>query len=379
MRQFLYALLAARQGMPAHPRRARRQSHRGETTMLGHGRGGGRRVRALLGLAAILLVAGGCETKAEPLKIGYSDWPGWVMWEIAKEKGLFEKNGVDAELVWMDYGPSMDAFAAGQLDAVSMTNGDAMVLGAKSAKPSVAVLVNDYSNGNDMVIARPGIESVAQLKGKKVGVEVGFVDHLLLLKALQASGMTEADVQLVNMPTNELPQALAAGAVDAIAAWQPNSGQALKTVPGSKSLYSSADVPGLIYDLLYVSRESLASRRAEWAKVVKTWYDVVDFLNAPATRDEAVRILASRVKLPPEEYAPLLEGTRVLPLAEAIRVMGPGEGKELNTVLGSSRAVDEFNVRYGVYGAAQASGSYFDTGLLAELARERDVELAQTR
>lgn len=62
---------------------------------------------------------------AEPLKIGYSDWPGWVAWEIAIEKGMFEEAGVDVQFEWFDYVASMDAYAAGQLDAVGMTNGDA--------------------------------------------------------------------------------------------------------------------------------------------------------------------------------------------------------------------------------------------------------------
>ena len=70
-----------------------------------------------------------------------------------------------------------------------MTNGDALVMGAKSGKPSTAILINDYSNGNDMVIGGPGIEKLADLKGKKMGVEVGFVSHLLLLKALESAGM----------------------------------------------------------------------------------------------------------------------------------------------------------------------------------------------
>jgi NitT/TauT family transport system substrate-binding protein len=337
-------------------------------------RGGGMRMWA----AALLVTVAGCGsgTGERRLRVGYSDWPGWVMWEIAKEKGFFEENGVAVDLVWMDYVPSMEAFAAGQLDAVSMTNGDALVIGAQSGKPSVGILVNDYSNGNDMVIARPGIEGVADLRGRKVGVEVGFVDHLLLLKALEAHGLTEEDVELVNMATNELPQALANGSVDAIAAWQPNSGQALRIVPGSKPLYSSADVPGLIYDLLYVSGESLAERRDDWEKVVRTWYQVVDYFNDPRTRDEAIRVLASRVQLTLEEYAPLLEGTYVLSAEEAVQVMTGGPEEGLRSLLGSSQAVDEFNVRYGVYAAPQASARYIDAGLATSIATERGAVAA---
>ncbi len=216
----------------------------------------------LSAFAGLLLSA---NASAEPLKIGYSDWPGWVAWEIAIEKKMFDKVGVDVQFEWFDYVASMDAFAAGQLDAVTMTNGDALVTGATGAQ-NVMILINDYSNGNDMIVGAPSINSITDLKGKKVGVELGFVDHLLLLNGLEKAGMTESDVELVNVPTNETPQVLASGQVEAIGAWQPNSGQALDLVPGSKPIYTSADEPGLIYDVLAVSPSSLATHRDEWKK-----------------------------------------------------------------------------------------------------------------
>src|SRR6188768_4549275 len=94
------------------------------------------------------------------LKIAYSDWPGWVAWEIAIQKGWFKEAGVDVEFKWFDYVPSMEAFSAGKVDAVCMTNGDALVTGATGGK-SVSIIINDYSDGNDMIIAKPGIASVA--------------------------------------------------------------------------------------------------------------------------------------------------------------------------------------------------------------------------
>ncbi len=196
--------------------------------------------KTLMGLLAAALCGG--VAQAEPLKIGYSDWPGWVAWEVAIQKGWFKEAGVDVQFEWFEYVPSMEAFAAGKLDAVCMTNGDALVTGATGA-PSKTIVINDFSNGNDMIVGQPGIEKLQDLKGKKIGVEVGFVDHLLLLKGLQAVGMKESDVELVNVPTGETPKALASGDVAAIGAWQPNSGQALKAVPGSKPIYTSKDVP----------------------------------------------------------------------------------------------------------------------------------------
>lgn len=301
---------------------------------------------------------------AEPLKIGYSDWPGWVAWEIAIEKGMFEKAGVEVQFEWFDYVASMDAFAAQQLDAVTMTNGDALVTGATGAQ-SVMILINDYSNGNDMVVAKPGIESIADLKGKKVGVEIGFVGHLLLLNGLQKAGLTESDVELINVPTNETPQVLASGQVDAIVAWQPNSGQALKLVPGSKRIYSSADEPGLIYDVLAVSPASLAARRDDWQKVLKVWYEAVDFLKDPATSEEAIAIMAARVGIDPEEYKGFIDGTKILTLEEALPFFEKAEG--FTSLYGSSAIVDEFNVTNKVYAEPQDIESYIDASLVKGL------------
>ena len=298
--------------------------------------------------------------KAEPLRIGYSDWPGWVAWEVAIEKGMFEQAGVEVEFEWFDYVASMDAFAAGRLDAISITNGDALVIGASGAA-NVAILINDYSNGNDMVVARPGIESIKALQGKKIGVEIGFVGHLLLLNALEKNGMSEADVELVNVPTNETPQVLASGDVSAIVAWQPNSAQALGLVPGSKRIYSSADEPGLIYDVLAVAPASLAARRADWSKVIDVWYRAVDFIMAPATAEEAIAIMAARVGVAAEQYKPFLAGTRILRRGEAGQFFARGDG--FDSIYGSSRIANDFNLKYEVYQEAQDIDTYIDPSL----------------
>ena len=317
-----------------------------------------------LGASIIGLLMTAAAHAAKPLKIGYSDWPGWVAWEIAIEKEMFKKEGVEVEFEWFDYVASMDAFAAGQLDAVAMTNGDTLVTGATGAQ-GVMILINDYSNGNDMVVARPGIKSVKDLKGKKVGVEIGFVGHLLLLNALEKAGLTEKDVELVNVPTNETPQVLASGDVDAIVAWQPNSGQALDMVPGATRIYSSADEPGLIYDALTVSPTSLAANKEEWKKVVKVWYKAVDFLKNPKTQEEAISIMAARVGLKPDEYKNFIAGTKILTLPEVKVFLSKGDG--FKSLYGSSKISDEFNVANEVYKDPQDIDAYIDTSLMLEL------------
>jgi NitT/TauT family transport system substrate-binding protein len=311
-------------------------------------------------LAATMAFSQAAQVSAAPLQIGYSDWPGWVAWEVAIEKGWFKEAGVDVEFQWFDYVASMDAFAAGQLDAVPMTNGDTLVTGATGGM-GVMIIINDYSNGNDMVVGQPGISSLADLKGKDVGVEVGFVDHLLLLNGLEKYGMTESDVNLINVPTNETPQVLASGDVAAIVAWQPNSGQALDQVPGSSPIYSSADEPGLIYDVLAVNPSSLSQRRAEWSKVVDVWYRTVDYILDPATQADAVSIMAARVGVTSAEYLPFLKGTKILTLAEAKAIFAKGDG--FGSLYGSTKISDDFNVAYEVYTDPQDIDAYIDPSL----------------
>ncbi len=283
---------------------------------------------------------------AEPLKIGYSDWPGWVAWQVAIDKGWFKQAGVDVKFDWFDYSASMDAFTAGKIDAVTVTNGDALVVGSGGAK-NVMILLTDYSNGNDMIVAKHDIKSLKDLKGKKIGLETGFVEHLLLLKGLEKAGMKESDVTIVNTKTNETPQALASADISAIGAWQPNSGEAMKLVPGSKPIYTSSDEPGLIYDVLTVSPSSLAAHRTEWQKVTKVWDKVVAYINDPKTQPDAVKIMSARVGLTPEAYLPLLKGTKLISLQEGKKIFVKADG--FKSLYGSSKIADGFNVKYAVY------------------------------
>jgi NitT/TauT family transport system substrate-binding protein len=309
--------------------------------------------------AGVLGVLGGTPLDAKPLKIGYSDWPGWIAWEIGIKKGWFKEAGVEVEFAWMDYVESMDAYVAGNVDAVTMTNGDALVTGA-TGKPSVGIIINDFSNGNDMIVGAPGIDSLKDLAGKKVGVEEGFVCHLLLLTGLEKNGIDPALVTIVNTSTNETPQVLEAKAVDAIGAWQPNSGQALKSVPGSKPLFTSADVPGIIYDLLYVSPESLDTRKEDWEKVVTVWYRIAEFIRDEANLDETLEILSARVGIKPEEYEAFLKGTYILSLEEALERWEDKDG--LGSVYGSTRHVNAFNLKFGVYEKSQDGSKYLNPG-----------------
>ncbi|KYF80207.1 hypothetical protein BE20_42445 [Sorangium cellulosum] len=89
------------------------------------------------------------------------------------------------------------------------------------------------------------------------------------------------------MPTDQTPQTLRSGGVDAVVAWQPNSGQALRELPGSTAIFTSADVPGIVYDVLAVSPKSLAERRADWGRVVRVWDRIARFIKDERNLDRA--------------------------------------------------------------------------------------------
>jgi len=306
-------------------------------------------------LSARTLAADPPAPAKKALRIGYSDWPGYVAFEVGLQKGWFKEAGVEVEFSWFDYLPSLDAFSAGKLDAVLTTNGDGLVTGANGAKNKY-ILITDYSDGNDQIIGQPGLANFKALKGKKIGLELTLVEHLLLLQGLEKNGMKPADVQLVNFPTNETPQALASGQVSAVGTWYPITGQARKAVAGSKPLFTSADVPGLIYDVLAVNPQSLEKRKDDWAKVTKVWVRIAAFVNDPKTRPEAIKIMAGKVNVDPAEYAKNLPGTHILGLAEEKKVYKKGPG--LESIYGSSKIANDFNFSNKVYKQSQTVDDY---------------------
>jgi len=298
------------------------------------------RLLACLALAPALLAgcgskrdagsaAAGPGTPAAPadaggaITIGYSDWPGWTAWSIADKQGFFKKHNVAVKLVWFpNYTDSLNAFAAGQVDANCQTWSDTMgpLAQGQAAK---AVLINDNSAGNDAVVAGPGINSIKDLKGKKVATELGTVEQFLLDKALAASGMTEKDIQYVNIKVQDCPSAMIAHKVDAVAVWEPNKSQLLAKLPGAHVVFDSRSLPGQIPDLLVFQSKVVDARPADIQGIVDAWYDTLAWWRAHP--DDAVKIMADTAKDPgtPAEqvafYKSFIKGTRIFdgPEAEA--------------------------------------------------------------
>ncbi len=254
------------------------------------------------------------------VKVGVSDWPGWVAWYVAEQKGFFKKHGADVKLVWFaNYTDSISALSAGQLDANSQTWSDTMGPLAKGL-PLKAILVNDNSAGNDALVVSPKIKSFKDLKGKSVALEQFSVSHFVLVNALAKHGMKVGDVKLVNLAAGDAAAAFMGGRVDAAVVWNPWIHQIESSGKG-KALFTSKDLPGLIPDLLVAQDKAIKAKRKDLVGMIKAWFDTVAFIQAKP--DEAAAIMSKVVSLKPEEYKVFLPGTRFFDAKLNQEAMGP--------------------------------------------------------
>ncbi|GAA3797940.1 ABC transporter substrate-binding protein [Sphaerisporangium flaviroseum] len=306
--------------------------------------------RLILPAAILLVLSAACagEKPAAPtaaagaskVRLGFSAWPGWFPWQVAEEQGLFAKNGIDVELKYFDsYTDSLNALATGNIDANSQTLNDTLASAAGGAKETV-VLVNDNSTGNDQIIARDGIKSLADLKGGTVAAEQGTVDHYLLLLALRKAGLTEADVTFQPLPTDAAAAAFVAGRVDAVGVFAPFTTTALKR-PGSTTIASSADFPGAIPDHLVVSRDMIGRDAKSVQALVTTWFDTLAWIGQ--NRQKAMEIMARRAGVSVAEYQTYDKGTTIFTLEQNRAAFAddlPARAEQISDFLLSSKLVD---------------------------------------
>jgi NitT/TauT family transport system substrate-binding protein len=314
-------------------------------------------LRVLAALCVVLALAG-CNEQATTggagggggdtggkITLGFSAWPGWFPWQVAADQGLFAKNGVDVEVKYFEnYTDSLNALSTGNIDANSQTLNDTISSVAGGAKERI-VLVNDNSTGNDQIIAREGIASVADLKGKTVAAEEGTVDHYLLLLALQKAGLGPADVKFTPLATDAAAAAFVAGRVDAVGVFAPFTTTALER-QGSKAIATSKDFPGAIPDHLVVNPSLIQDRPDDVQALVKTWFDTVDWIRT--NRDQAIAIMAKRAGVSPTDYATYDAGTTIFTLENNLEAFTPGstdahldyQGRKITDFLLQTKLID---------------------------------------
>ena len=298
------------------------------------------------------------------IKVGLSDWPGWVAWYIAEEKGFFKKYGADVKLVWFaTYTDSISALSAGQLDANSQTWSDTMAPLAKGV-PLKVVLVNDNSAGNDALMVNPKITSFKGLRGKTVALEEFSVSHFVLVIALARHGMSQKDVKLVNLDAGDAAAAFLAGRVDAVVVWNPWVNQ-IQTSGKGKALFTSKDMPGLLSDLLVAQEKSLEANRKDYIGMIKAWYETEKFIHD--NPDEAAAIMAHAVSMEGSDYGIFLSGMRFFTQKDNLEAFGPAS--KPHSLLGVAPTIVKFLADNRLIEGKPDPSNGLDGSLVKEVAR----------
>jgi len=257
----------------------------------------------------------------DKVTIGYSAWPGWFPLAVADKAGIFQKNGLDVNLKYFaDYVSSLDAMAAGKLDANTQTLNDTLAAVAGGSKQSI-IVVNDNSAGNDAIICDDSIKTIADLKGKTIAAEEGVVDHFLLLQGLAKEGLTQDDIDFRGVLTADAAASFESGQFDCVGVFAPFTLQALKR-PNSHVLFSSKEFPGAIPDHIVVSQKMVAKDPKVAQKIVNAWYDTLAYIQA--NPEKANKIMADKAELSAADYADLANGTKIFTVDEALAAFQPG-------------------------------------------------------
>ena len=287
-------------------------------------------IRALCLTVAAVVISSAAH--AETLKLAHSTWVGYGPFYIAQEKGFFAAEGLDIELTIMENTPlKMGALMAGHVDMVASTV-DEFPTYMKPGKPVKYILAVDNSNGGDGVVSNKDISTVADLKGKTVAFEEGSVSQFFINALLREVGLTQDDIQTVNMTATDAGVAFSAQRVDAAVTWEPALSQGAATDHG-RLLVSSAEKPGLIDDVVAVRAEFANEHRAELKGFVRAWGKALDFLKS--NPDESYQIMAKGVGgwlEDPNEFKAVVTGIEYLDIARNKEMFGANG--QLHTTLG---------------------------------------------
>jgi len=233
-----------------------------------------------------LLFLNGCEpTPRSVLKIGTNLWVGYESLYLAENLGYFDNKPI--KLIEMPSATEVShAFRNRALDVAALTLDESLVLLQYESDLRV-ILVMDVSVGADVLLAKPTISSLAELKGKRIGVENSAVGAILLDGALQAANLNISDIKFQSIMVNEHESAYKKGLVDAVVTFEPHKSRLISQ--GAIILFNSAQIPGRIVDVL-ITRQSVIDQHTDTLKViVAAHFKALEYLNQN-TADATSRI-----------------------------------------------------------------------------------------
>lgn len=224
----------------------------------------------------------------EDFKVCWSIYVGWMPWEYGHQSGIVkkwaDKYDINIDVVqFNDYVESMNQYTAGEFDACTMANIDALTIPAAGGVDSTALIVGDFSNGNDAVILKKG-ESLKDVKGQNINLVELSVSHYLLARGLESVGMSEKDVKVVNTSDADLVSAYTTKDVTAVSTWNPLVSEILN-MPNSTKVFDSSHIPGEIIDTLIVNTNVLKDNPNFGKALVGAWYEIMEEMK----KDKAVR------------------------------------------------------------------------------------------
>ena len=225
-------------------------------------------------------------------RIAWSIYVGWMPWDYAAEAGIVdkwaEKYGIGIEIVqFNDYIESINQYTAGAFDGCTMTNMDALTIPAAGGVDSTALIVGDFSNGNDGIVVKGAGRTLADLRGRNVNLVELSVSHYMLARALATEGMSERDLTVVNTSDADLVAAFATDEVTAVVTWNPLLAE-VQAMPNASPVFDSSMIPGEIIDMLVVRTEALADPRLGKA-LAGAWYETMAIMSAAGEAGDAAK------------------------------------------------------------------------------------------
>jgi NitT/TauT family transport system substrate-binding protein len=231
-------------------------------------------------------------------KVAWSIYVGWMPWDYAVQSGILkkwaDKYGITIQLTQInDYVESINQYTAGGFDACVMTNMDALTIPAAGGVDSTALIVGDFSNGNDGVVLKGKGKKLADIKGQSINLVQLSVSHYLLVRGLETVGLKERDVKVVNTSDADIVGAYAAPGTTAVVAWKPQLAQ-IVAAPGASEVFDSSRIPGEIMDLFVVNTATLKANPKLGKALVGAWYETLAIMFGKDPRTSAA--LASMAK-----------------------------------------------------------------------------------
>ena len=237
------------------------------------------------------------EPKTE-FNIGWSIYAGWMPWPYAQQAGIVkkwaDKYGITINIVQVnDYVESVNQYTAGKFDGVTVANMDALTIPAAGGKDTSAIIVGDYSNGNDGVMLK-GAGKLPAIKGKSVNLVELSVSHYLLARALESVGLGLTDVKTVNTTDADIVGAFSSADVSAAVAWNPQLSE-MKKQSGANLVFSSADIPGEILDLMVVDTATLKANPNLGKALAGIWYETVALMQRQDAQGQQARAAMAKL------------------------------------------------------------------------------------